>query len=160
MKTHKTIIAISGLAAMLAVTGCDNNGSQSQTAQPSTDTSSAYQSAKQQTKEAVESVKNYTYAQKEEFAQKIKTDMSKIKQQLDQLSTKVESSSIKAKQEAEAKMDALRDQFGKLDKKLDDVEDATESTWDDVKSGVQTGYDQVKQSFQDLQDWLDKQVAS
>jgi len=48
---------------------------------------------------------------------------------LDQLSAKIEKSSDASKAEAKPKLQALRDQTAVLNKQLDGVKDATESTW-------------------------------
>jgi hypothetical protein len=78
---------------------------------------------------------------------------------LDQLSAKVESASDSVKAEAKPKLQALRDQSAGLNKQLDEVKNATESTWDSVKSGFKKGYEASKDGFNQARQWVSDKVA-
>ena len=62
--------------------------------------------------------------------------MITLNQDMDKLSTKIDSSSDTIKAEVKPKLQALRDQAGKSNQQLADAQNATESTWDSVKAGT------------------------
>ena len=79
-------------------------------------------------------MKNYTFAQKDEFVKAMQGQLTALNQDLDKLSAKIDSSSDAVKAEAKPKLQALRDQATKLNQQLADASNATESTWDGVKA--------------------------
>src|SRR4051812_12604890 len=82
-----------------------------------------------ESRDAAQDMKDYTYAQKSEFVTKMQAQLNALQNDLDKLSAKIESSSDAAKTEARPKLQALRDQSSQLNKQLEKVKDATESTW-------------------------------
>jgi len=128
---------------------------------PSEDKSTAQQIEKvaQETKEAAEEMKDYTYAQKAEFLENMRNQLAGINRDLDQLAVKVENSSDAAKAEARPKLEALREQTARLTRQLDDAQNATESTWDDVKSGFKKGYSELKDGFNQTRQWVSDKIA-
>lgn len=111
------------------------------------------------TKEAAQDMKDYAYAQKAEFVEKMQSQMAEINRDLDQLSAKIEKSSDAAKAEAQPKLQMLRDQAARLNKQLDEARNATESTWDDVKAGFKKGYGEFKDGFQQARQWVSDKIA-
>jgi len=53
----------------------------------------------------------------------------------------------------------LRDQTTELKKQLEEVKNATESTWDSVKSGFKKAYESSKDGFQQARQWVSDKVA-
>jgi ElaB/YqjD/DUF883 family membrane-anchored ribosome-binding protein len=78
---------------------------------------------------------------------------------LDQLVAKVEKSSDAVKAEAKPKLQALRDQTAQLNKQLDEVKNATESTWDSVKNGFKKAYESSKDGFNQARQWASDKIA-
>jgi chromosome segregation ATPase len=113
----------------------------------------------QDTKEAAQDMKDYTYAQKAEFVAAMQGQLDALDKDLDQLSAKIESSSDAVKAEAKPKLQALRDQVAQLTKQLDGVMDATESTWDSVKATSLKAFDSLKDGFQQSRQWLSAKIA-
>src|SRR5262249_45210182 len=62
--------------------------------------------AKTETKEAVQAAKEYAYAQKDEFVEKMRSELADLNRQLEQLSARVETSTDAAKEEGKAKLGA------------------------------------------------------
>jgi uncharacterized protein YPO0396 len=114
--------------------------------------------AKVETKEALQATKEYAYAQKEEFAEKMRSELADLNRQLEQLSARVESSTDAAKEEGKAKLQALRERSDKLSKQLDESKSATESTWDEVKAGFNKAYQEMKESFRETREWLSDKI--
>ena len=63
------------------------------------------------------------------------------------------------KAEAKPKLQALREKADQLGKQLDEVKNATESTWDSVKSGTRKAYDALKEGFQQSRQWVSDKIA-
>ena len=104
-------------------------------------------------------MKDYTYAQKTAFVEKMQAQLAALNADLDQLSAKVEKSSDAVKAEAKPKLQALRDQMAQLNKQLDEARNATESTWDSVKGGFKKAYEASKEGFQEARQWVSDKIA-
>lgn len=111
------------------------------------------------TSEAAQEMKDYTFAQKAEFIEKMQGQLAEINKDLDQLAAKVDKSSAAAKAEAQPKLQALREQTVRLNKQLDDVRNSTESTWNDVKTGFKKGFAEVKEGFNNARQWMSDKIA-
>ena len=147
MKHKTTLITI--LSAAAFVVGCNKEET----------TSQQLDKVKTETKQAAQDMKDYTYAQKDEFVKQMQSQLTALNQDLDKLSAKVESSSDAVKAEAKPKLQALRDQAAQLNKQLDEVKNATESTWDSVKTGTKKAYAAVADSFQQARQWVSDKIA-
>jgi cytochrome c556 len=122
-------------------------------------TAKQLEKVKTETKEAAQGMKDYTYAQKTEFVDKMQAEMAVINRDLDQLAAKIEKASDAAKAEAKPKLQALREQADKLNQQLDKAKSATESTWDDVKAGTKRAYSDLKDSFLQARQWVSDKIA-
>ena len=145
---RKTLV-ITLLATITFVVGCSKEQTHSQ----------QLDKVQVETKQAAQDMKNYTFAQKAEFVEKMQGQLAEINRDLDQLSAKVEKSSDAAKAEAKPKLQALRDQAGKLNQQLDEAKNTTESAWDDVKAGTQKAYAGLKDGFQQARQWVSDKIA-
>lgn len=112
-----------------------------------------------ETKEAAQDLKDYTFAQKTEFTQKMKGQLAEINRDLDQLAIKIEKSTDATKAEAKPKLQALRDQAAQLTRQLDEVGNATESTWDSVKATSRKAYSDLKDGFNQSRQWVSDKIA-
>jgi len=146
---HKALI-ITVLSAAALAGGCEKNNT----------TSEQLEKAKTETQEAARDLKDYAYAQKQEFVQQMQTQLKALNQDLDKLSAKINSSSDAVKAEAKPKLQALRDQANQLGKQLDDVKSANQSTWDKVKAGADKAYDALTNGVEQARHWVSEKVAS
>ncbi|MBI3852245.1 MAG: hypothetical protein HY298_18465 [Verrucomicrobia bacterium] len=147
MKRNKLMITF--LSAAAFTVGCNKEGT----------TSQQVDKVQAKTEEAAQDMKDYTYAQKNEFVVKMQGQLAEINMDLDQLAAKIEKSSDAAKAEAKPKFEALREQAAKLNQQLDEARNATESTWNDVKAGFKKGYGELKDSFQQARQWVSEKIA-
>jgi chromosome segregation ATPase len=147
MKTKPFLIG-SLCAAALAV-GCDKEPT----------TSQQLDKAKAETKQAAQDMKDYTYAQKTEFVDKMQTQLAALNRDLDQLAAKIDKAGDAVRADAKPKLQALRDQAGKLNEQLDKAKNATESTWEDVKVGFKKGYAELADGFQQARQWVSDKIA-
>ena len=145
---NKTLL-ITFLSAATFAAGCDKEKT----------TAQQMETVKTETKQAASDMKDYTFAQKDEFVKYMQGQLTKLDQDLDQLTAKIEKSSDAAKAEAKPKLQALRDQEAQLKKQLDDAKGATESTWDTVKADTQKAFDAVKDGFNQSRQWVSDKIA-
>jgi chromosome segregation ATPase len=147
MKNQALLITF--LSATALVVGCDKEKT----------TSQQIDQVKTETKQAATDMKDYTFAEKDEFVKYMQGQLSTLNADLDKLSAKIDSSSDAVKAEAKPKLQALRDQATKLNQQLADAQNATESTWDSVKAGTKKTYDSLAASFTDARQWVSDKIA-
>jgi hypothetical protein len=63
------------------------------------------------------------------------------------------------KAEANPKFQALRHEVTQLNHQLDNVRNATESTWDSVKATSQKAFDSLKSGFQQSRQWVSDKIT-
>jgi cytochrome c556 len=147
MKRNKLMITLL-FAAAFAV-GCNKQAT----------TSQQLDKAQAKTEEAAQEIKDYSYAQKNLFVEKMQGQLAALNRDVDQLAAKIEKSGEAAKAEAKPKLEALREQTNRLNKQFDEVKNATESTWDSVKSGFKKAYESSKDGFQQARQWVSDKIA-
>ena len=147
---HKTLL-FTILTVAAFTMGCDKPES---TAQQLDKVQAKTAEAAQDLKE-----KDYTYAQKAEYTEKMQSQLAEINRDLDQLAVKIEKSSEAVKAEAKPKLQGLRDQTAQLGTQLDKVKNATESTWDSVKAGSKKAYNELKDGFNQARQWVSEKIA-
>ena len=74
-----------------------------------------------ETKQDAQDMKDYTFAQKDEFVKAMQIQLTALDQDFDTLSAKIDSSSDAVETEAKPKLQALRDQAAKLNDQLADA---------------------------------------
>lgn len=141
-----TFLFVAGLAV-----GCRSTDGGSAT-KPEHRASVAAQKAATETKQAIRATQDYAYAQKAEMVERMKKDLGEIRRELDRLSVKVSNARGAVRANAKAKLDAAREKWANMNKRLDSAESATESTWDDVKGGLNRSYDELKDFFEKTRD--------
>ena len=145
---HKHLL-LSLLAVAAFAVGCNKEQT----------TSQQIDQVQAETKQAAQDMKDYTYAEKTEFVEKMQAQLAALNKDVDQLSAKVEKASDAIKAEAQPKLQALRDQTAQLNKQLDEAKNATESTWDSVKGGFKKAYEASKEGFQEARQWVSEKIA-
>jgi hypothetical protein len=149
-----TFLALAFVALTAFAVGCKPSAEQD-----SKTTAEQLDKVKEKTKEAAQDMKDYTFAQKAAFVEKMQGQMAEINRDLDALLARVEKSSDAAKAEAKPKLQAIRDQVAKLNQQLDEARNATESTWGDVKAGFKKGFSELKDGFSQFRQWVSDKIA-
>ena len=147
MKIKTLVITLLSIAAFAV--GCEKEKT----------TTEQLDQVKVETKQAAQDMKDYTFAQKEEFVKTMQVQLDALNKDLDELSAKIDSSSDAVKAEAKPKLQALRDQAAQLNKQLDDAKNSTESTWDSVKAGFTKAYDATKDGINQARQWVSDKIA-
>jgi hypothetical protein len=145
---HKNLL-ITLLAVAAFAVGCNKEPS----------TSQQLDKVQAETKQAAQDMKDYTFAQKAAFVETMEAQLVALNRDLDQLAAKIEKASDAVKAEAQPKLQVLRDQTAELNKQLDEVKNATESTWDSVKGGFKKAYESSKEGFQQARQWVSDKIA-
>jgi hypothetical protein len=145
---NKTLL-LSLLSAAAFTTGCNKEAT----------TAQQLDKVQEKTEAAAQDMKDYTFAQKAEFVEKMQGQLTELNRDLDQLAARVEKSSDAFKAEAKPKLQALRDQTAQLNKQLDEARNATESTWDSVKGGFKKAYEASKDGFNQARQWVSDKIA-
>ena len=147
MKNKALLLTLLSIAALAA--GCNQEQTPAQ----------QLEKVKAETKQAAQDMKDYTFAQKAEFVEKMQGQLTELNKDLDQLAAKIEKSSDAVKAEAQPKFQALRDQIAQLNKQLDEARNATESTWDSVKGSFKKAYEASKDGFNSARQWVSDKIA-
>jgi predicted nucleic acid-binding Zn-ribbon protein len=147
MKNKTLLIAF--LSAAAFVVGCNKDKT----------TAQQIDKVQTETKQDAQDMKDYTFAQKDEFVKAMQTQLTALDNDLDALSAKIDRSSDAVKAEAKPKLQALRDQAAKLNDQLADASNATESTWDSVKSGSEKAWDSLQSDFTSARQWVSAKIA-
>ena len=142
-------LTITFLSAAAFVVGCDKEGT----------TSQQLDKVQAKTEAAAQDMKDYTFEQRSQFVDNMHAQLASLNLELDQLAAKIEKSSDAIKAEAKPKLQALRDQTASLNKQLDGVQNATESTWDNVKTGFKKAYESSKDGFNQARQWVSDKIA-
>ena len=145
---NKTLL-ITLLSSASFIVGCDKDKS----------TSQQLETVKTETTQATADMKDYTFAQKDEFVKAMQAQLTTLNQDLDKLSAKIDSSSDAMKAEAKPKLQALRDQATKLNQQLADASNATESTWESVKASSKKAYAAMADGVTDARKWVSDKIA-
>ncbi len=115
--------------------------------------------AKVEVRDTAQGMKEYTFAQKDEFVGQMRTELADINRELDQLSERIGKAGEAAKAEAQPRVKSLREQAARLKAQLDAARDSTESTWGEVKTGFRNGYAELKVGFQQARQWVSEKIA-
>lgn len=156
MKIKYAIITTLSIAAFS--TGCNPGNNQPEvTNAPPTQTQA--EQLRQDSAQTSQDWKSYTYAEKDKFISKMKAELADLNQQMDDLGRKIQNSTATARDEAQAKLNSLRDRSSTLYQDLEKVKNSSASTWDEVKSSTVNGYEQMKVSFNNARQWLSEKIA-
>jgi hypothetical protein len=111
-------------------------------------------------KDSLQTTTDYTYDKKDAFVAAASADLDALDQKIKGLSDKAATASDSVKNEAQTKLQDLRDKRMALDKKLDDVKNAGQADWNELKVGFQTSYDDAKTSLKQTWQWLANKMNS
>ncbi len=143
------ILMVTFLSTVAFTVGCNKE----------TATSQQIDKVQAKTEEVAQNMKDYSYAQKDQFVEFMQGQLKALNHDVDELAAKIEKSSDAVKAEAKPKLQALRDQTAQLNKQLDGARNATESTWDSVKDGFKKAYDSSKDGFNQARQWVSDKIA-
>jgi NTP pyrophosphatase (non-canonical NTP hydrolase) len=109
------------------------------------------EAAKEETKEAARALKEYTFAQKDEFVTHMKAELAEMQTVMDTLSTS-------ASAEAKEQLEQLREQWARAKTRLEVAEGATEESWEELKAGFKTANDELNEAFLKTRQWVSDKI--
>ena len=109
---------------------------------------------------SMQSATDYTYDKKDEFVASAQADLDALDQKIKKFSDKAANATGSTKADAKAKLQNLRSKRAVLDKKLDDVKNATKTGWNDAKTAFKNSYDDTKNSLKQAWQWLNDKLKS
>ena len=105
-------------------------------------------------RESLQPAADYTYEKKDAFVAGAKADLDALDQKIKELSDKTATADGSVTNEAQTKLQDLRDKRTELGRKFDDMKNATQADWNDLKTGFETAYDDTKTSLKQAWQWL------
>jgi small-conductance mechanosensitive channel len=144
-KTHILLL----LCTAAITVGCDKNRTASE----------QLDRVQEKTADVAQDMKDFTFAQKEEFVTKMRAELAALNSELDELAAKVERSSSAVKADAQPRIDVLRERTAQLNQQLDEATNATESNWNKFKADIRATSDRAKEEFKQARLWLSEKIA-
>jgi Skp family chaperone for outer membrane proteins len=100
-----------------------------------------------ETQEAVRATKDYTIQQKDAFQRKIQTELDEMQGHITQLRAQVKHESGKARADIQKAIEELEKKKDLADKKMQDIQSATASSWEQAKSKTAAAVDDLRDSL-------------
>ena len=101
-----------------------------------------------QAQQALDTAKEYTMQQKQEYQKKIESQLDELSKQIDQLKEKAKT----VKQDAVAKLESTIEELKKkqqvAEERLPELRSATSKAWVEVKAGVDKAMDDLKKAYE------------
>ena len=103
----------------------------------------------QETKEAVESTKQYTLQQKESFQKTFQAELAEIQIKIAELQKKTNAASVEARSDLQKALLDLERKKDEARKQFDEVSQSTSSGWNKLKEKLNHTLDELKKSYKD-----------
>lgn len=101
---------------------------------------------------------DYSFDRKSDFMTTMNQQQAEIDKQIRELSVKIEQASDAVKTETRSRLAALREHSSELSKQIDEIAEATPSTWESIKANSQKAYMTVKDAVVESDQWFNERV--
>lgn len=101
------------------------------------------------TKEAVESTKQYTIQQKDSFQKTVQAELAEMQTKITELQKKTSAASVEARKDMQKALQDLEHKKDEARKQLDEVSHSTSSAWSTLKDNVNAAVADLKKSYKD-----------
>lgn len=101
------------------------------------------------TKEAVESTKQYTREQKERFLQTVHAELGDLQIKITELQKKTSVASAEARAELQKAIQDLEHRKNEARKRFDEMNASTSSAWSKMKDGLNESLEDLKKSYRE-----------
>lgn len=147
----KKIIPVTLLLAAALAISCKRS-----TATPADETNKTADKAQVANKDAALPIRDYNFGQKTEFVMAMRAQLVVLYQDLDELSAQIDKSNEAVQAEAKPKLAVLRKKAAQWSKQVDELSDATLSTWNVMKTETEKTVahlkDEIAQAHQAVAD--------
>jgi predicted RNase H-like nuclease (RuvC/YqgF family) len=155
MKRKIIIVTLISFLSLAFLFACSNEKKEEESK-----TKTTYGDVKKDTKQAMNTVKDYTQQKKEEYLQKMNAELGELEKKINELQNKVESKTSSLKEESKAKfsqsMAALNKEKQAAAKKLEELKSASGKSWNDIKSGVDSTMDRLSKTYEKVRSNFEK----
>ena len=100
-----------------------------------------------ETQEAVTATKDYTIQQKDAFQRKVQTELDEMQGRITQLRGQVKRASSEARADIQKAISDLEKKKDLAEKKAQEIQSATASSWEQVKSKTSAAMDDLRESL-------------
>ena len=154
----KNILFITSFIAITLAFGCKPSAgkTEGQTTEPTAQQLEKVQNA---TKDPAMQAKDYNFGQKTEFVMAMHAQLNELNQGLVELSAKIDSSSEAVQAEAKPKLAVLREKATQLSKQVDEISEATLSTWNVMKADTEKTYASLKDGIAQSRQAVSDKIA-
>jgi hypothetical protein len=142
----KTILLITTLLAAVLTAVCKPS-TEKPVGQTTETTAQPQEKTDSSSPDAALQPRDYNFGQKTEFLMAMRAQLSELNASVDGVSVKIDKSSEAVQAEAKPKLAVLREKATELNKKLDDIGNATLPTWNVMKT-------ETEKAFADLKDGI------
>ena len=101
------------------------------------------------TKEALETTKEYSLRQKEVFEKRVRVELQELQVKIAELRKQTDVASSEARKEMQKAIQDLERKKHEARKKLEEVNEATSSAWTSLKAGMTAAVEDLKKSYQE-----------
>jgi len=103
----------------------------------------------QDTKEALESTKQYTREQKDSFLQAVQAELGDLQIKMTELQKKTSVASAEARTELQKAIQDLEQRKNEARKRFDEMNASTSSAWSKMKDGLNESLEDLKKSYRE-----------
>jgi hypothetical protein len=122
MKHAQIILTLLSATTLTVATGCKPESEKSAGSEANRDSAAQWDKTKEETRQAIDAANDYAYAQRTEYAEKIRAELAELNKELDKLSAKAESANESVKADARVKVQEIRGKVASLNERLAAVE--------------------------------------
>jgi len=148
MKTPMSSTAVSMLIAAVIILVC----AVSFAGQKGQDNKTTSKDVKQETKEAIQTIKNYSFEQRDKAVKKVKVVLDDLDGRIDRMQRSIDKRwdemSQSSRQKAREALKGLREQRIQLSEWYGGLKQSSASAWSHVKQGFIEGYDSLASAFE------------
>jgi len=99
--------------------------------------------------EAFQSLKDYTYEQREEYFRKANEELDQLDASIDALKKDIETKSDEMKKSLENRLEKLKERQSAAKERLRKMMGSSENAWKEMKEGMQQALDDLKKGYED-----------
>jgi len=143
------------LLTFATVIACKKPSSESEGAGSASD---ERERAARETGEAADALRDYAYAQKEEFVLSATREIAELTREMERLKAEADHSAGAARADAEAKLELLKAKLAAAQAEVDEAKAATAANWQSVQDRYKKLRTDLRASVRDMRVWLSETI--
>ena len=139
----RPLAQMAAAALLLFSTACDDR----REPKVADDVESAANEATEEVREGARDLREYTFAQRDDFRTEVRRDATELDAEIEELGRDTRGAAGSVSADA---MRSIRSARASLDRSLGRIDDAAEDEWDDVRAGVETSMNGVREAIAEV----------